>query len=251
MEPGASHATAGAAEAEGRTPRGARLGAGLLAAVLACACACGEDPPALGDPVPEPTEALRPVALRGEVPERSRVVDYQLEARYDEAEHLIEGRAHITWRNHGPGPVDRIPFHLYMNGFRAEDTAWMRQARGHHRQSGQDAEAPWGFMDVRMVERLGGPASDGAPARTELRFAEDEDPSLMTVWLDAPVPPEQEVQLELSFATQLPKVFARTGFAGRFVLAGQWFPKPGVLLPDGRWRAHPFTLFSEFFTDFG
>ncbi|MCA9651882.1 MAG: M1 family metallopeptidase [Myxococcales bacterium] len=213
--------------------------------------ACGEAPPDLGTPLPEPTQALRPPDQRGPIPEASRIVDYELEARYDETEHRIDGRTRITWRNHGPAPVDRIPFHLYMNGFRAQDTAWMQQGRGSHRSYGQDPEAPWGYIDIASVERLGSLGSDGNAARTELRHAERSEPSLMDVWLDAPVAPGAEVQLELVFTTHLPKVFARTGYSGRFVLAGQWFPKPGVLMPDGSWSAHPFTVYSEFFADFG
>lgn len=180
------------------------------------------------------------------------MADYALTARYDEELHQIDGRARITWRNHGPAPVDRIPFHLYMNGFRAPDTAWMQQARGKHRGQELDAEHPWGYVDVRTAERVGGDGgSDGEPARISLRHAEADEPSLMTVWLDQPVPPGEAVELELAFITQLPRVFARTGFHERYVMAGQWFPKPGVLMPDGTWRAHPFTLYSEFFADFG
>lgn len=242
-----NHATA---TGRGRGRIGARVLRWSLYGVLV-ASACDEAPPELGSPIPEPTEALRPVEQRGTVPAEARVVDYEIDARYDEPEHTIEGRARITWRNRGPRAVDEIPFHLYMNGFRAEDTAWMRQARGSHRSHGQDHDAPWGYVDVGSVERLGGPGSDGNPERIELKNEERPEPSLMTVWLDEPVPPGSEVQLELSFTTRMPKVFARTGFAGRYVMAGQWFPKPGVLLPDGSWRAHPFTLFSEFFADFG
>ncbi len=215
------------------------------------AAACAQPPPSPGVPVPEPTEALRPSSVRGPLPESAHVVDYVLDARYDEDTHRIEGRAHVTWRNRGETPVHSIPFHLYMNGFRSQDTAWMRQARGSHRTNRQDRDAPWGYIDVASVQRRGGPGSDGTPDRTALPFAEHDDPSVMTVDLDQPLPPGDAVELDLEFTTQLPKVFARTGFADRFVLAGQWFPKPGVRLPDGSWRAHVFTLYSEFFADFG
>jgi hypothetical protein len=46
-------------------------------------------------------------------------------------------------------------------------------------------------------------------------------------------------------------VFARTGYSEQFHMLGQWFPKLGVLQPDGTWRAHVFTLNAEFFADFG
>ncbi len=219
--------------------------------MLALALACGGPAPSLGEPVPEPTEALRPESVRGSIPASSRVADYTIDARYDEELHQIDGRARIRWRNQGPGPVSELPFHLYMNGFRAADTAWMAQARGTHRANGQDPENPWGYMDVASVERIGGPGTDGEPAHTPLRHAEGRDPSLMSVTLDAPLPEGESVELELAFVTRLPGVFARTGFAGRYVMAGQWFPKVGVRESDGRWKAHPFTLYSEFYADFG
>lgn len=235
------------AESRVRPRFSGRWALALALGLVGCA-----DPAPAGDPdLSEPTEALRPASVRGSIPPSAHVVDTTLVARYDEELHQIEGSARIAWRNRGPDAVDHLPFHLYMNGFRSADTAWMQQARGSHRAHAQDPEHPWGYIDVSAVHRVGGPGRDGTPARTRLRHAEHDEPSLMTVWLDAPLPPGQTVDLELSFVTQLPRVFARTGFSDRFVMAGQWFPKPGVLQPDGRWQAHPFTLYSEFYADFG
>ncbi|MCH9688073.1 MAG: M1 family metallopeptidase, partial [Deltaproteobacteria bacterium] len=235
--------------------RGSHSGIGaarvMTCGLLAVALGCAAEAPPVSEPVAEPTQALRP-DMRSTIPQEAHVVDYVIDARYDEAEHRIEGRTRITWRNRSPRAVERIPFHLYMNAFRAQDTAWMKQARGTHRAHGQDRDAPWGYLDVASVERLGGvQGTDGEPQRTGLTFAESHDPSLMDVTLDQPLAPGDAIELELSFETQLPKVFARTGFSDRFVLAGQWFPKPGVLHPDGRWQAHVFTLYSEFYADFG
>jgi aminopeptidase N len=58
----------------------------------------------------------------------------------------------------------------------------------------------------------------------------------------------------LDFFAQLPRVFARTGYAGDpaapFFMVGQWFPKLGVW-EDGAWNAHPFHANAEFYADFG
>jgi hypothetical protein len=60
------------------------------------------------------------------------------------------------------------------------------------------------------------------------------------------------------FVAQLPKVFARTGYRGRYLLAGQWFPKIGVWESVGDrhatepgWNCHQFHSTSEFYADFG
>jgi hypothetical protein len=192
-------------------------------------------------PVAEPTEALRPPSQRGNVPQDAHVVDYVIDARLDTAQHSIEGRAQVTWRNRTSHATDVLPMHLYMNAFRAEDTTWMRHGRGSHRGQGQGDDSPWGYTDVRKV------ALDTEP----LEWSEGDDPSVMTVRLPDSVPPGGEVTLDLDFVTVLPAVFARTGHADDFYMVGQWFPKVGVLEPDGTWQNHVFTFHSEFYADFG
>ena len=45
-------------------------------------------------------------------------------------------------------------------------------------------------------------------------------------------------------------MIARSGFAGDFFFAGQWFPKVGVLWKNA-WNCHQYHAHSEFFADFG
>ncbi|HET6583705.1 MAG TPA: M1 family metallopeptidase, partial [Nannocystaceae bacterium] len=217
---------------------------GLVAVGLA---GCDESAPA---PVtmPEPTAALREVPARGAVPADAKVLDVEIDATLDGTTHRIDGRTRLRWHNTSRTSVSTIPFHLYMNGFRAEDTAWMREARGSHRGNVQSERGAWGWIDVAEVVRR--PAFDGSDAGTPLAFSEADDPSLMEVELDRPVAPGEDVVLDIAFTTQLPRVFARTGFDGDFHMFGQWYPKPGVLQEDGTWRAHVFSFHSEFYADF-
>ncbi|MBK9755613.1 MAG: M1 family metallopeptidase [Nannocystis sp.] len=209
-------------------------------------------------PVPEPAQALRPEALRGEVPARARVVDYVIDARLDAEQHRITGTVRITWHNTSTRAVDQLPLHLYMNSFRAEDTAWMSEARGSHRGVQQTKAGAWGYIDVTAARLLGrGPGPELGELETgrgpvvPLTAREGDDPSVGSVRLPAAVQPGEQVVVELEFLTQLPEVFARTGYADQFHIAGQWFPKLGVLQPDGVWRTHVFTLNAEFYADFG
>lgn len=231
----------------------------LLAAGLALA-ACDESIPSFAA-VPEPEQALRPEAQRGVVPEQAHVVDYWIDARLDERTHEIHGVLRMAWRNRTGRTVDRLPFHLYMNAFRAENTAWMADARGSHR--GQElARDRWGFVDVARVSLLA--RTPSVPSQsiialeqvppgpgTPLVFSEEAEPTLMMVTLDQPIGPGEAAVLELEFTTRLPQVFARTGYQGDFHMAGQWFPKIGVLEEQAGWQAHEFGLFSEFYADFG
>ena len=221
-----------------------------------CLGACDEEALPSFEPVAEPADPLRPVDARGEVPESARITDYQLQAKLDAEAHRVEGRARVTWRNRTQRSVDTLPFHLYMNGFRADDTAWMSEARGKHR--GQKRKkGSWGYIDIKRVAKLGqGSTSElealGSDARgSELAWKEDAEPSTMTVSLPGPVQPGEAITVEIDFVTQLPHVFARTGYHEDFHMVAQWFPKLGVLEEDAGWQAHTFSLNGEFYADFG
>lgn len=234
--------------------RARRRGLCVLAWLLAC------EPAPLPErlAVPEPTQPLRPEGERGSVPPEARVTDYVIDARLDADTHTVTGTARITWHNRTAAPASDLALHLYMNAFRAEDTAWMKESRGTHRSATQHKkEGRWGYIDVTAARLLGqGPvatlqALEGSgAASTALTWAEGADPSLASVALPRPVAPGEAITVELDFVTQLPRVFARTGYEGDFHMVGQWYPKLGVREPGG-WRAHVFTLFSEFYADFG
>jgi hypothetical protein len=223
--------------------RAVELGLSSLG-LVACGDAAGPAPVVL----PEPSEALREAPGRGPVPPDAKVLDVEIDARLDAAAHQVAGRTRLRWRNTSRASISEIPFHLYMNGFRAEDTAWMRDARGSHRGNMQGERGAWGWIDVSEVVRR--PAFDAGDEGTKLAFAEGDDPSLMTVVLDRPIAPGEDVVLDVAFVTQLPQVFARTGYEGDFHMVAQWYPKPGVLHDDGTWRAHVFSFHSEFYADF-
>src|SRR5687768_12673468 len=120
---------------------------------LAILAGCGPSIPAAPPVVAEPTSALRPPEITGPIPAASRVLDWSIQARLDEAAHRIDGHARIRWRNTSRVAVDRMPFHLYMNAFRAEDTAWMRESRGSHRGHEARDRGAWGYIDVTKLAR--------------------------------------------------------------------------------------------------
>lgn len=209
----------------------------LLAGLLSSISSLGGDAGVIG------RAPLRPREERGEIPEEARIADYQLEVSLDAERHELRGAVTVTWRNRGREAVSSLPFHLYMNAFRGEQTAWMRESRGAHRGVSQSGESPWGYIDVQTA-RL-------ADSGEALRWTFGDDPTLMTVLLPRPIAPGEQVAVALEFLTKLPRVFARTGHAGDFHMVGQWYPKIGVLDPERGWQAHVFTLNSEFFADFG
>lgn len=84
------------------------------------------------------------------------------------------------------------------------------------------------------------------------------DKTLLKVHLPQPVNGGESVTLKLQYEVQLPKIFARMGASGNFVMAGQWFPKLSVYEPMGTrgvkeegWDLHQYHGTSEFYSDFG
>src|SRR5262249_5752834 len=64
------------------------------------------------------------------------------------------------------------------------------------------------------------------------------------------IQPGETIRFEVAWTSQLPRVFARIGVAGDFVMAGQWYPKLAVY-DRGAWDAEPWHANSEVFADFG
>lgn len=171
------------------------------------------------------------------------MASYAIDARYDPEAHTIRATQTLTYTNRTDIVIPDLVLHLYLNAFRSEETLWMREAGPTHRGYDYDVDAP-GWIRIDEIH-----LSDGTPLSPT---AVDADETLVRADLPRPVAPGEALVVEMAFTAQLPKVFARTGWAddGDFVMAGQWFPKAGVW-EQGAWNAHPFHANSEFYADFG
>jgi Peptidase family M1 domain len=186
-------------------------------------------------------------------PLSQRVVAYQIDARYDPAKHTVDATETLTYRNLTGQPLDRFPFHLYLNGFQPKST-WVREAHrdGNFRTSSLDEWRPedYGANEVTSFEAVG-----MGDLTKQMKFVSPDDgnPDDKTVFevkLPRAVQPGQGVQFKIKFKSTFPEVIARTGYKRTFLLAGQWFPKVGVWW-HGTWNCHQFHVMTEFFADFG
>ncbi len=213
-----------------------------LAVVLVAAC--GSEPSIGPRAAPKPDGVA---AVRGNPPRSPRLANYDIAAAYDANTHRITARETLTWTNGGHDPVNSLPFHLYLNAFKNQDSLFFRSSGGQHR--GQQASKHgWGWIEVDSIR-----IDDGAEARARAHFT-GPDETVLELPLDAPVPPGATVKIAMTFTSQLPEVYARTGYKGRFAMVGQWFPKIGVRIDTAegeRWHCEPFHSHSEFFADFG
>jgi len=168
------------------------------------------------------------------------IASYTIEVTLDAEAKTLTAHEVVTYANTTADPIPDLVFHLYLNAFRDQNSLFLQEGGVMHRGHGWDPEHP-GWIEVTGI-RL----SDGTP----LTLEEIDDGTLARADLPAPVAPGETVQVELDFRAQLPRVFARTGYAGDFFMVGQWFPKLGVW-QDGDWNAYPFHANSEFYADFG
>lgn len=218
-------------------------------ALIACMAACGRDlGPPRNSPRPEPSTRaplLGPAALS------PRIANYQIAARYDVPSHVIEGDMTLTWRNAGTAAVDRLPFHLYLNAFRDNQSVFFRENGGQLR---GDAASPASRGSI-VVLRL---TVNDRDVTARIAFPGPDD-TVMQVDLPEPILPGEVATITARFTSTLPEVFARSGYKDAFTLAGQWFPKIGVRLPadksrdaaEDQWVCDPYHGFGEFFSDFG
>jgi len=209
--------------------------------------ACGRD---RGAPKPRPLpKADGSPALRGGgAPRSPRIANYKLEAKLDPVRHQIAASETLTWTNTGQSSVDALPFHLYLNAFKNEQSLFMQSSGGRVR-GAHASDAGWGYIQIDSVHIA------GADLTGKLRApSTGPDETVVELPLAQPLAPGATIEVVWKFTAQLPEVFARTGYQGEFHMVAQWFPKIGVRvgLPGAeRWECQPFHANSEFFADFG
>lgn len=223
---------------------------GLLAATAAGA----------QDPVtPAPREPGRIEREAGiDDPVRSpRNANYEIEARLDPETRMLRGRQIVEWRNIQAEPTEEVSFHLYWNGWRNNQSTWLREDRYRGRSDrGSDvAEGDWAYQEVHSARLLATGGNADADLLPGLRFiAPDDgnaaDRTVFRLSLPRPVGPGESIEIELEWEAKIPRTFARTGFRGNFFYIAHWFPKLGVF-EDGGWTTPQFHSATEFYSNFG
>jgi hypothetical protein len=173
-----------------------------------------------------------------------RLANYRIEASLDFTTKTLKGSETITWKNGGTAPTDQFPLHLYLNAFKGPQTLFYKESGGGKLRSdgmGDPTRADsWGYCRLMSVQMEG----------RDLQGHAGEDETVWWVQLPRAVAPGQSISVDIAWESRFPKVFARSGWGGDFLLAGQWFPKVGVY-QGASWNCHAYHAFTEFFSDFG
>ncbi len=176
--------------------------------------------------------------------------NYRITASYDPASHVIEGRETIEWTNRSTEAATELQLHLYLNAFANNRSTFFREfgPRVVDDWIAQDPEG-WGAMTISEL-RIGEHHLTGRIQFIHPDDDNDEDRTVIQVLLPTPLPAGETTQIDIAFVTKLPLVFMRSGYAGSFTMAAQWFPKLGVF-ERGKWVCHQYHANGEFYANFG
>lgn len=205
--------------------------------------------PQLEPPAPPVKESPKPLS--------NRIVEYHISVKLNDEDKTLLGVQSFTWLNPGKQPVNELYFHLYPNAFASSKTTFMKESGGKLRNDHMKEDG-YGHMTLDSMK-----TNDGYDLTHTLQYVQPddgnkEDHTLVKVSLPQPVNPGERVSLMMNYTVKLPYAFARMGYAGDFIMAGQWFPKVAVYEPVGTrdrtdegWNLHQYHGNSEFYADFG
>ncbi|CAM4468881.1 M1 family metallopeptidase [Paenibacillus tarimensis] len=212
-------------------------------------------PETLEQPVSEPETVPKPKPKPAALSDR--IAEYHIDVHLHEKDKKLHGTQSVTWRNPGQTTVSELYFHLYPNAFMNKNTTFMRESGGKLREDRATTDSV-GYMKLNALSTENGTSL--LPALQYVR-PDDNNPNDMTlarVRLPEPVVPGGRITLKAAFEVKLPEVFARMGYSGDFIMAGQWFPKLAAYETAGTrgstkdgWNLHQYHGNSEFYSDFG
>lgn len=186
-----------------------------------------------------------------------RITEYHIDVQLDEKTRTLTGTETLTWTHPGQKTINEVYLHLYPNAFESSDSTFMKESGGKLRNDTMPKDG-YGSIELKKIT-----TTDGISLLHRVQYVQPDDgnvkdKTLAKVRLPRPLRGGEQLTLKMAFEVKLPKVFARMGTAGDFVMAGQWFPKMSVYEPVGvrnhtveGWNLHQYHGTSEFYSDFG
>lgn len=224
------------------------IAAGVIALAPGSVAVDAAPPPMHGPPgVPAVTPVTSWPAAKS-----PRNASYEMKVRLDPGAKTVSGTQILTWRNPTAHATSELRYHLYYNAWRNGDSSWWKSGLRDRDALADVQDDGWAYQQVHAIELLE-PGAAAVALSPEFIAPDDGNPddrTVMRVPLPAPVGPGEEVRVQIEWTSKVPRTFARTGFRGDYFFLAQWFPKVGVLDPDGQWNCHQF-IQTEFFADFG
>src|SRR2546427_871141 len=211
-------------------------------------------PPQVGDTSPFRRLALPTPTLLREGSGRAgprywqQRADYTIRASLDTATHVITGRETIRYSNNSPDTLTYLWFQLDQNIYRANSRGAALNPTDA-RFAGQGFEGGYTIEYVRALQRFG-QAIGRAPLATTVNG------TVMRAELDRPLPPGQNVTLELAYRFEVPEHgsdrMGRERFPGGWLYEiAQWYPRLAVYDDVRGWNTEQYLGQGEFYLEYG
>src|SRR2546422_926509 len=211
-------------------------------------------PPQVGDTSPFRRLALPTPTLLREGSGRAgprywqQRADYTIRASLDTATHVITGRETIRYSNNSPDTLTYLWLQLDQNIYRANSRGAALNPTDA-RFAGQGFEGGYTIEYVRALQRFG-QAIGRAPLATTVNG------TVMRAELDRPLPPGQNVTLELAYRFEVPEHgsdrMGRERFPGGWLYEiAQWYPRLAVYDDVRGWNTEQYLGQGEFYLEYG
>jgi len=194
-----------------------------------------------GDRMIDLVAALLLAAAPSDTARFAQGIDYRIEARLDEATHVLEARAELLYTNRASVVLDTLWFHQHLNAFRP-NSAWARREMEFGDRRFQNLGA-----DSHAFERLRRAEIDGVEVRPIYPGAPDS--TVVGFPLPAGLPPGGRAVVRMEWNARLATRPRRQGRAGRQYDWAHWYPRIAVFDREG-WQRQALLPQGEFFGEF-
>lgn len=169
--------------------------------------------------------------------------DYQIVAQLDEARGLVKAQGALRYTNASPDTLRELWLHQHLNAFRP-GSRWSADDEAKGKERFQRLNDP----DHAFERFTAAPRVNGQPLRFSYPLAPDS--TVVRVELRQPLPPGQQLEVQLSWEARPSTVLRRQGRRGRHFDFAQWFPKVAVYDRHG-WKPNAFVAQGELYGEFG
>ena len=189
----------------------------------------------------------------------SRPTHYQIKVELNEGTKMIQSTQTIRYFNQSSVEINDLRFYMYLNAFKHSNSSFLKGTSAIFGQSFANKPIDeWGWIDVQKISSTYRGAMSDLSHTLKYISPDDNNPddqTVLQVFLDKPLLPNDSIELQLDWSAKMPKTIARSGYSKEFYLFCHWFPQLGVFeknnAGDWAWNCHQFFRSTEFYADFG
>ena len=185
---------------------------------------------------------LRSFAQKTRQAEWQQHVNYKIDVRLDDQQHILRGFETMEYINNSPSVIEEIYIHIWPNAYKNNQTGFAKQQIVNGETDFYySKEEDKGYIDSLDFFINGkGTSWSFDPAQIDI----------VKILLNKPLKTGESCTISTPFLVKIPKVFSRLGHDKQTYNITQWYPKPAVFDVNG-WNPIPYLNQGEFYSEFG